>query len=192
MKKQGFTLIEMLTVVLIIGILTGIALPQYRRAIHKAEAVEAEALLKVMYDSGERLASEFGYRDFTTMTKSSDSGKAVFTRLDMFDQSLMSCSIGTTSIDCEKFTYYLKPTESYFSAKKKKNPYAGLEIRLYRSAVEDVCSAPPCLECREKQEGCDLYNLDFKGNVHQGKDFGDKVLDEQPGLIDGPIDKMKE
>ena len=49
--KQGFTLIELMVVVLIIGILSSIALPQYEKAVAKARAAEAVVTTKNILDA---------------------------------------------------------------------------------------------------------------------------------------------
>jgi len=53
-SSQGFTLLELLVVVLIIGILAGIALPQYRRAKEKAEASELMTNVKALHEAQHR------------------------------------------------------------------------------------------------------------------------------------------
>ncbi len=51
---QAFTLIELLVVVLIIGILSAIALPQYRKAVERSRAAEGELMLRTLRDAQAR------------------------------------------------------------------------------------------------------------------------------------------
>ena len=57
--KQGFTLIELMVVVLIIGILSSIALPQYQRSVDKARAAEAVVTAKSIVDAAALYATTF-------------------------------------------------------------------------------------------------------------------------------------
>ena len=51
MKNQAFTLIELLVVVLIIGILTAIAVPQYQKAVEKSRVAQALTFMKTLYQA---------------------------------------------------------------------------------------------------------------------------------------------
>ncbi len=64
MCKKGFTLIEMLIVVLIIGILVTLVFPQYMRSLEKSRYSEAAELLRSIYTAEQRYALEHsGYAE---------------------------------------------------------------------------------------------------------------------------------
>ena len=51
MKNKGFTLIEILIAVLIIGILAAIAVPQYQKGVEKSKALQGLTLLKSVIEA---------------------------------------------------------------------------------------------------------------------------------------------
>ena len=155
-NKTGFTLIEMLTVVMIVGILTAVVLPQYRRAIQKAQATEAVAMLRVIHDSGERLANEFGYRTFQSFATGTDAAKANFQRMDMFNEDTISCTFNNTytEMTCEHFKYFLNKGGNDVYAQKLTAPYQNTQIRLSWDDIPQLSCVDP-----EGSDGCDVFNI---------------------------------
>ena len=62
MKKSGFTLMELLVVVIMIGVLSSIALPQYRKAMDRSKAAEVMEVLPAIFEARERLRILNDYR----------------------------------------------------------------------------------------------------------------------------------
>ncbi len=62
-NNGGFTFIELLVVVLIIGILAAIAVPQYQKAVEKIRVAEARVVLDTMRKNYQLCVLEFGEDD---------------------------------------------------------------------------------------------------------------------------------
>ncbi|MEM9603698.1 MAG: prepilin-type N-terminal cleavage/methylation domain-containing protein [Pseudomonadota bacterium] len=67
-RQSGFTLIELMIVIAIIGILASIAVPSYRDYVRKSNAAEALALLKTMSDKAIHFYNVNGTFPFRTST----------------------------------------------------------------------------------------------------------------------------
>ena len=159
--KKGFTLVELLTVVLIVAILSGVALPQYRKAVDKARAAEAQNMLRILYDSSERLAGEFGYRSYPALlTDKGSSTNYGITRLDMFDSVPRGCSVISSNLQlqCKNFLYTLhlvKNGGNYVVAQKLKNPYQNTQFLFDRSDNQIYCQPPS-----GSPDACDVFGMD--------------------------------
>lgn len=143
--KKGFTLIELLVAVIIIGVLTRIALPQYRRVVDKARVAEAQTMLRTLYDSSERLAVEFGAKDYDSLYKSSRRPRAIIARMDMFDQSSdalrpgFACQVKNFRVLCKHWTYSLVTANHDTSYVMAKEVEGDVIVALERSSMKWLC-----------------------------------------------------
>jgi prepilin-type N-terminal cleavage/methylation domain-containing protein len=61
MNQKGFTLTEMLTVIIIVGILSMIAIPKFMSVISKSKITECKPILKQIYTLEQAFFDEHGY-----------------------------------------------------------------------------------------------------------------------------------
>lgn len=171
--KKGFTLVELLAVVLIVAILMGAGIPQYRKAVEKARVTEAEALMRTIYDSSERLAGEFGYRSYQELVANKGLANYSFARFDMFDADRLpqSCTLKTNNasdLSCSRFAYraLVNGTNGryYVAAKLLTGQHQDTYVLFDRETQE--------LYCQPKVVGqtafCDVLGLD---SINAGVSF---------------------
>jgi type IV pilus assembly protein PilE len=128
--KTGFTLIEVLVVVLIIGILTSIALPQYQKAVLKTRYMQAMLLGKEIWQAqqlyklaNDTYANHFEDLDITMPPTESvrpstegDSSEYYFYPWGfcwISDQSYNACLIYISASERAWYLAYLSPSETH-------------------------------------------------------------------------------
>ena len=166
--KKGFTLLELLIVVLVISVLTAVALPQYRRAIQRAHLAEAQTMLRTLYESSERLAGEFGVRSYDQLPN----GQNQMSRLDMItDEDTLPatqeaenalafsshCGVDEYRLLCTQWNYDLNSGygKKCVVATKKKNPFKNTKVIFSRRTEGFYCDP-----VGGSNKACDVFGLD--------------------------------
>ena len=108
MNKNGFTLLEMLVVSLIIGILAAIALPKYQLAVEKARAAEGITILRSLRDA------QFNY--FLTHGKYSNN----INDLDISFPGEDSSYAGVQRKESKNFSFGVKDIENELAVASRK------------------------------------------------------------------------
>lgn len=181
--KKGFTLVELLAVLLIVSILSAVGLPQYSKVMDKSRTSEALAMMRTIYDSSERVATEFGFRSYEQLLtwKSAhesgyDENNYAFPRLDMFDETRLpkGCHLGVlqndgtysndkTVLTCARFVYKISVAsggQNYVAAKynvPSTKRYSGTYLLFNRRTMQLSCQ-PASTDT--DAEACDAYGLD--------------------------------
>ena len=129
-KRKGFTLLELLVVVLIIGILAAIALPQYKYAVTKAKFAQLLIASKAIVEAQRRYMLVYGERSLDLSALDIDIeggiyGPGVYSNANMKDKINFDwgdCSIATDA------------SRSLFSCKLNK-PYKNYTNKLQKFVV---------------------------------------------------------
>ncbi len=126
---------ELLTVVVIIGILASVALPQYQKVVEKSKFTKAEVMAKALYDSCDRLVTQWGAETYSSLPTNAKT----IARLDIGDASLLPVgfTINGNTISGAGFSYTLPTTgnpntaragECYVQISKTAGNYIGTQL----------------------------------------------------------------
>ena len=128
-NRKGFTLLELLVVVMIIGLLTSIAVPQYNRSVRRAEMMEGLSHGKTIYDAALRYKSVNG------------EGPTNFNQLDI---GFAGATINGSSFVDGNFTYILYPAQKKVTVQSN---VGGYQLDMPFPTVSSTGVSAPILCC---------------------------------------------
>ena len=164
--KKGFTLTELLVVVLIIGILSSVALPQYMKSVEKARATEAIELL------GTLVRAETAYfLSNDTYTKNLSELGIVLPGIDSTDQSVAN----TNNFQFEVLTANSNVVVAYANRTSVSDPYNIWMIMDNEGKFDMCCKADApdgteteCDTATATNETCKSIANEIDGTIKKG------------------------
>lgn len=151
--KHGFTLIEMLVVVLIVGILAAVALPQYETAVEKSRATQAFILGKHLAEAEELYFLSTGRYtdDWEELGEARPNIKGWTFSLDFTTENIRAKRDNTTL----HYRFFLRELRNNVS-------YAGRYLCLAQAADEKAISVCQSLGTSEIPEDYSLMSGNYK------------------------------
>ena len=130
MNRKGFSLLELLVVVLIIGILAAIALPQYQLAVDKADFMKYETMARSIRDAYDHYVMIYGVgtADFDKLSVSLPDDFTTYSNYGAFtclSNSEMFCCMSNSGeqhgglVNCGKKDSSVIYVQSFFSYNNK-------------------------------------------------------------------------
>ena len=107
-RKKGFTLLELIIVIIVIGILASIALPRYLRVAERSRMAEGKSILGALRGAQVRYAAEHG--NFTTDVDNLDTDMTTSRYFEVpftVDDTDPIASVVRNAVDAGSFAYTL-------------------------------------------------------------------------------------
>lgn len=155
--KKGFTLMEVLTVVIIVGILTSIAIPRYNKIMERARFTKAEVMAKSLYESCERLLASYGVEEYASLPASAK----VFSALDIGSTELLpSGFLKATALGDETDWFISGAGFSYWLLA---DPSCGVKISRTKSGTNVIITYNGTnMTCTGNEDLCDIYGVEYE------------------------------
>lgn len=139
-QQNGFTLIELMITVVIVGILAGIAYPSYQDSVMKSRRADAKGALLGLANAMERHFTETNSYLGAGTTSNNTGSPTIFSTTSPVGGGTAYYNLTINAVTASTYTLYATPTGA------QANDRCGT-LSLTQTGVKDVSTSVPVAEC---------------------------------------------